>query len=173
MGWVYPQYSDFWPWHISPYLLLQKGTNQRGKMDFPFTYDNHGLVGFVIMLVPLECIFWKDLFLSQSFLKSESINLTPQKNSRDFQSKKGVFRVQTLHWWRGSMILLQNEKKNSNNDQNKSNKDCNMCIYLYIYIYIYMNIYIYFWANYNDLSRGHPKWWFRIGIPHKIPWIQN
>ena len=24
---------------------------------------------------------------------------------------------------------------------------------------------VYFWANYNDLSRGHPKWWFSTGIP--------
>ena len=28
------------------------------------------------------------------------------------------------------------------------------------------------WANYNDLSRGHLKWWFRNGIPQKIPLIQ-
>ena len=27
----------------------------------------------------------------------------------------------------------------------------------------------YFWANYSDLSRGHPKWWFSKGIPSKIP----
>ena len=26
-----------------------------------------------------------------------------------------------------------------------------------------------FWANYSDLSRGHPKWWFSKGIPSKIP----
>ncbi len=24
------------------------------------------------------------------------------------------------------------------------------------------------WAIYNDLSRGHPKWWFSKGIPQKI-----
>ena len=26
----------------------------------------------------------------------------------------------------------------------------------------------YFWAIYSDLSRGHPKWWFSKGIPHKM-----
>ncbi len=26
-----------------------------------------------------------------------------------------------------------------------------------------------FWAIYNDLSRGHPKWWFSKGIPPKWP----
>ena len=25
-----------------------------------------------------------------------------------------------------------------------------------------------FWAIYNDLSRGHPKWWFSKGIPPKM-----
>ena len=25
------------------------------------------------------------------------------------------------------------------------------------------------WANYNDLSRGHLKWWFSKGIPPKSP----
>ena len=25
------------------------------------------------------------------------------------------------------------------------------------------------WANYNDLSRGHPKWWLSKGIPPKSP----
>ena len=25
------------------------------------------------------------------------------------------------------------------------------------------------WANYNDLSRSHLKWWFRKGIPPKSP----
>ena len=25
------------------------------------------------------------------------------------------------------------------------------------------------WANYSDLSRGHPKWWFSKGIPPKSP----
>ena len=29
-------------------------------------------------------------------------------------------------------------------------------------------IYIYIWANYNDVSRGHPKWWFSKGIPLKM-----
>ncbi len=24
------------------------------------------------------------------------------------------------------------------------------------------------WAIYNDLSRGHPKWWFSKGIPPKM-----
>ena len=24
------------------------------------------------------------------------------------------------------------------------------------------------WANYNDLSQGHPKWWFSKLIPAKI-----
>ena len=24
------------------------------------------------------------------------------------------------------------------------------------------------WAIYNDLSRGHPKWWFSKGIPTKL-----
>ena len=24
------------------------------------------------------------------------------------------------------------------------------------------------WAIYNDLSRGHPKWWFSMGIPPKM-----
>ena len=24
------------------------------------------------------------------------------------------------------------------------------------------------WAIYNDLSRGHPKWWFNKGIPLKM-----
>ena len=28
------------------------------------------------------------------------------------------------------------------------------------------------WAKYNDLSRGHLKWWFSKGIPTKIPLIQ-
>ena len=28
------------------------------------------------------------------------------------------------------------------------------------------------WANYNDLSRGHPKWWFSKGIPPQMPLIQ-
>ncbi len=27
------------------------------------------------------------------------------------------------------------------------------------------NIYIYIWSNYNDLTRPHPKWWFRKGTP--------
>ena len=27
-----------------------------------------------------------------------------------------------------------------------------------------------YWANYSDLSRGHPKWWwFSKGIPSKMP----
>ena len=26
-----------------------------------------------------------------------------------------------------------------------------------------------YWANYNDLSRGHLKWWFSKGIPLKSP----
>ncbi len=26
-----------------------------------------------------------------------------------------------------------------------------------------------FWAIYNDLSQGHPKWWFSRGIPPKWP----
>ena len=25
------------------------------------------------------------------------------------------------------------------------------------------------WANYNDFSRGHLKWWFSKGIPPKSP----
>ena len=25
-----------------------------------------------------------------------------------------------------------------------------------------------FWAIYNDLSRGHPKWWFSKGIHPKM-----
>ena len=29
--------------------------------------------------------------------------------------------------------------------------------------------YIYIWANYTDLSRGHPEWWFSKGIPPKSP----
>ena len=29
-------------------------------------------------------------------------------------------------------------------------------------------IYIYIWPIYNDLSRGHPKWWFSKGIPPKM-----
>ena len=34
-----------------------------------------------------------------------------------------------------------------------SKEQMQMCIYIYIYI----------WTNYNDLSRGHPKWWFSKG----------
>ena len=30
------------------------------------------------------------------------------------------------------------------------------------------NIYIYIWPIYNDLSRGHPKWWFSKGTPPKM-----
>ena len=26
-----------------------------------------------------------------------------------------------------------------------------------------------FWANYNDVSRGHPKWWFNKGTSPKSP----
>ena len=33
-------------------------------------------------------------------------------------------------------------------------------------------IYTWYWANYNDVSRGHPKWWFSKGILPKIPLIQ-
>ena len=25
------------------------------------------------------------------------------------------------------------------------------------------------WANYNDFSRGHPKWWFNKGTSPKSP----
>ena len=32
-----------------------------------------------------------------------------------------------------------------------------------------LNSYSIIWANYNDLSRGHLKWWFSKGIPPKIP----
>ena len=27
----------------------------------------------------------------------------------------------------------------------------------------------YIWANYNDVSRGHPKWWFNKGTSPKSP----
>ena len=30
------------------------------------------------------------------------------------------------------------------------------------------NLEPYIWAIYNDLSRGHPKWWFSKGIPPKV-----
>ena len=29
-----------------------------------------------------------------------------------------------------------------------------------------------FWANFSDLSRGHPKWWFSKGILPKSPWLR-
>ena len=28
------------------------------------------------------------------------------------------------------------------------------------------------WAIYNDLSQGHPKWWFSKGIPPKMALIR-
>ena len=34
-----------------------------------------------------------------------------------------------------------------------------------------LNSYSIIWANYNDLSRGHLKWWFSKGIPPKSPTI--
>ena len=33
-------------------------------------------------------------------------------------------------------------------------------------------LYIYIWPNYNDVSRGHPKWRFCKGIPFQIHLIQ-
>ncbi len=30
------------------------------------------------------------------------------------------------------------------------------------------DVFYYNWAIYNDLSRGHPKWWFSKGIPPQM-----
>ena len=46
---------------------------------------------------------------------------------------------------------------------------------MYVLIYNYSFIDISFWAIYNDLSRGHPKWWFSKGIPPKMAlnWVKD